>query len=393
LEDALWPANDPLCTLAQMLDLQALKAQDLQGLSPEAMARAAEQMLAQLLAQSEQIARQDREIRFKDARLEKVMFELARLKAWKFGARTEAMNAEQRRLFEETMAEDEASLQSQLEELQARRPAHEGDDASDTGDAGEKRRRHPKRQALPAHLRRVDHVHEPADTNCPSPDCGRPMVRVGEDVSERLDIVPAEFFVHRHIYGKWACRCCQCLVQEAAVPHIIDGGIPAAGLLAHTAISRFVDHLPYYRQQAINARSGVHTPHSTLAQWSGRTGAALEPLWEAHRRFVLTSGVLHADETPVAMLDPGRGKTRRAYVWAYARGAFDSVPGVIYEFCLGRGAQYPIAFLQGSNEEGLDRYPAPHLSRVYRTTLKKTHPQGEPVSLLSSRIQGNVNDS
>ena len=132
------------------------------------------------------------------------------------------------------------------------------------------------------------------------------------------------------MYGKWACRCCQCLVQEAAVPQIIDGGIPAAGLLAHTAISRFVDHLPYYRQQGINARSGVHTPHSTLAQWAGRTGAALEPLWEAHRRFVLSSRVLHADETPVAMLDPGRGKTRRAYVWAYARDAFDPIPGVIY---------------------------------------------------------------
>ncbi|MEJ7687679.1 MAG: IS66 family insertion sequence element accessory protein TnpB [Variovorax sp.] len=219
-----------------MLDLHALKAQDLRSLSPEAMARAAEQMLAQLLAQSQQIAQQAYEIKFKDAKLEKVMFELARLKAWKFGAKTEAMNAEQRRLFEETLAEDEANLQAQLERLQAKQPAQDED--------GDKRRRSPKRQALPEHLRRVEHPHEPADTNCPSPDCGRPMVRVGEDVSERLDIVPAEFFVHRHIYGKWACRCCQRLVQEAAAAQIIDGGIPAAGLVAHTLISRFVDHLP-----------------------------------------------------------------------------------------------------------------------------------------------------
>jgi transposase len=107
------------------------------------------------------------------------------------------------------------------------------------------------------------------------------MVRVGEDISEQLDIVPAEFFVHRHIYGKWACRCCQCLVQEPAVPQIVDGGIMAAGFIAHTLTSHFVDHLPYYRLETIHARSGVHTPRSTLAQTSGRVGSALEPLYEA----------------------------------------------------------------------------------------------------------------
>jgi transposase len=177
------------------------------------------------------------------------------------------------------------------------------------------------------------------------------MVRVGEDVSEKLDIVPAEFFVHRHVHGKWACKCCQLLVQEPVPAQIIDGGVPASGLLAHTLISRFVDHLPYYRQEAINARCGVHTPRSTLAQWCGRTGAALEPLYDVHKRFVLNVDVLHADETPVAMLDPGAGKTKKAYVWAYARGAFDPTPGVVYDFCLGRGAQYPIKFL-GPPREG-----------------------------------------
>ena len=109
------------------------------------------------------------------------------------------------------------------------------------------------------------------------------------------------------------------LEQEPAEAQIIDGGIAASGLVAHTLISRFVDHLPYYRQEAINARAGVHTPRSTLAPWSGQAGAALEPLYEVHKRFVLSCRVLHADETPVAMLDPGAGKTRRAYVWAYAR--------------------------------------------------------------------------
>jgi transposase len=172
-------------------------------------------------------------------------------------------------------------------------------------------KRNPRRQPLPDHLRRVQHNHELEDTTCPSPNCGKPMVRVGEDISEKLDIVPAEFFVHRHVYGKWACRCCQRLIQEAVEPQLIDGGMPAPGLVAHTLISRFVDHLPYYRQEEINARSGVHTPRSTLAAWSGRGGAALEPLYDAHKRFVLSARVLHADETPVALLDPGRGKTKR----------------------------------------------------------------------------------
>ncbi len=84
------------------------------------------------------------------------------------------------------------------------------------------------------------------------------MTRIGEEISERLDIVPAEFFVHRHIYGKWACRCCQVLRQAPSVAEVIEGGIAASGFVAHTLISRFVDHLPYYRQETINARSGVH---------------------------------------------------------------------------------------------------------------------------------------
>lgn len=332
-----------------MLALHELKEQDLPGLPPEALAALARQMLERLREQGshleqrdERIDRQAREIRLKDARIDKLTLELARHKAWRFGAKTEAMSAEQRALFEETLAEDEAGLLARLEQARGENP---------TPPAGSERRK-PRRQPLPEHLRRVEHRHDPEDTRCPTPGCAAPMQRVGEDVSERLDIIPAEFFVHRHVYGKWACRCCERLVQESAAAQIIDGGMPSSGLLAHTLISRFVDHLPYYRQETINARSGVHTPRSTLAAWSGQAGAALEPLWQAHKRFVLEAGVLHADETPVAMLDPGAGKTKRAYVWAYARGAFDATPAVIYDFCAGRGAQYPRAFLGDGGQDG-----------------------------------------
>ncbi len=290
-----------------------------------------------IASKGREIERKDREIAWRDARLQKIHIELARLKRWKFGAKTEAMTAQQRALFAQTLAEDEADLQAQLAALQARLPQMPA--------APKDAPRRPRRQALPEHLQRVEHRHEPDDTTCPNADCGAPMQRVGEDVSERLDIIPAQFFVHRHVYGKWACRCCQQLVQQPAEPDVVDGGIPASGLVAHTLISRFADHLPYYRQEAINARSGVHTPRSTLAAWAGAGGAALQPLYEAHKRFVLDATVLHADETPIPLLDPGRGKTKKAYVWAYARSLLDGPPGVIYEFCSGRAAQYPLAFL------------------------------------------------
>lgn len=323
-----------------MVDLKALDPKTLRAMDPAAMAEVATRMLAELTAQSRQIQqhqdaaqRYEREIKFKDAKLEKITFELARLKAWKFGARTERMNAEQRQMFEDTAAEDEADLQAQLDALQGQ--------ASPPANT-EKAKRKPRRQKLPENLRRVEHHHEPADTTC---GCGTPMQRVGEDVSERLDIIPAEFFVHRHVRGKWACRCCQTLVQEPVAPQIVDKGQPTAGLVAHTLVSRFVDHVPYYRQEQINARSGVHTPRSTLASWAGAGGAALAPLYEALREFVLTAKVLHADETPVAMLDPGAGKTKKAYVWAYARGAFDPTPAVVYDFAPGRAARHPIEFL------------------------------------------------
>jgi transposase len=364
-----------------MLGMRGLPPPDPQGLPPEVAALIARlqqqvQEQAQQLCERDQalserdqalaerealLQRKDREIALREAKIEKINFELARLKRWTYGAKSEAMNAEQRRLFEETLVEDEANLREQLERL--RREAEAA--AASAGSSPKPAPRKPRRQALPPHLRRVEHRYEPDSTDCQEPGCGRPMTRIGEDVTERLDIVPAEFFVHRHIHGKWACRHCQVLRQAPSVPEIVEGGIAASGLLAHTVISRFVDHLPYYRQESINARSGVHTPRSTLAAGAGQVGAALEPLYELHKRFILGCRVLHADETPVALLDPGAGKTRRAYMWAYARSWHDAVPGVIYEFCRGRGAQYPVAFLAGDDRLGERRWAGTLLTDRY----------------------------
>lgn len=322
---------------------EAATAIDLKSL-PAEVAALIERLQQQAKADAQELARRGGELTLAQAKIDKLNFELARLRRWQFDAKTEAMTAAQRLLFAEALAEDEASLRAKLAELQRGLP-----EAPKTPKAPPRK---PRRQALPAHLERVEHRHEPEDTHCPNADCRQPMLRIGEDVSEKLDIIPAKFFVHRHIYGKWTCRCCQQLHQEPAEPDVVDGGIPAAGLVAHTLISRFVDHLPYYRQEPINARSGVHTPRSTLASWGGAGGASLEPLYELHRAFILGCRVLHADETPVPLLDPGAGKTKKAYVWAWARSHHDPHPGVIYEFCLGRGSQYPLAFLGGNGPPG-----------------------------------------
>jgi transposase len=329
-----------------MLDVRHLKAEDLQGLDADAAIRLAGLLCQHVAAidaeHRQQLTERDDQIKLKDTKLQKLTFELARLKRLKFGAKTEAMTADQRRLFEDTLAEDEADLQARIDALRGAKPP--------APPAGEGRtRRQPRRQPIPEHLRRVEHRHELEDTSCPTPDCRRPMTRIGEDVSERLDIVPAEFFVHRHVRGKWACKCCQTLSQAPVDPQLIDKGLPAPGLVAQVLVSRFVDHIPYYRQEAINARSGVHTPRTTLASWAGAAGAELDPLGEALKAFILSSGVLHADETPVPMLDPGAGKTKRAYIWGYARSEFDGLRGVVYDFCVGRGAKYPAAFLTGWN--------------------------------------------
>jgi len=162
-----------------MLNVHELSPQDFVGLSPTAAAELAARVLAHFGEQSRQIESQAQAIQFKDAKIQSIMFELRRLKAWRFDAKTERMNAEQRQLFEETLAADQADLEAQLAALKAVTK-----EDGDTTEANTNTRRQPKRQALPEHLKRVDHHHEPENTTC---GCGQAMVRIGEDVSERLD--------------------------------------------------------------------------------------------------------------------------------------------------------------------------------------------------------------
>lgn len=204
------------------------------------------------------------------------------------------------------------------------------------------RQQRARRAPLPAHLPRTDIHHDPDTTTC---HCGCELERIGEDISEKLDYTPGVFTVERHIRGKWVCRQCETLTQEPVPAHIIDKGIPTAALLAWVLVSKFADHLPLYRLERICARAGLAIPQSTLGDWVGVCGVRLQPLVDALREQILRQDVLHADETPVQMLSPGKGKTHRAYLWAYATTQYASLKAVVYDFADSRAGEHARAFL------------------------------------------------
>jgi transposase len=143
------------------------------------------------------------------------------------------------------------------------------------------------------------------------------------------------------------------LTQAPVEAHVIDKGIPTAGLLAQVLVAKYADHLPLYRQEAIFGRAGLAIPRSTLAQWVGTCGVQLQPLVDALKAEILSTSVLHADETPVQMLKPGNGKTHRAYLWAYAPGAFEDMKAVVYDFCESAPANTPGASWVTGGQPGL----------------------------------------
>jgi transposase len=172
----------------------------------------------------------------------------------------------------------------------------------------------PKRQALPSGLKRIEHHYEITPAVC---SLGHPLKRIGQEVSEQLDCVPAQFFVHRHIRGKYACACCQTVLAASMPAQIIDKGVPAAGLLAQVIIAKHDDHLPLYRQEEIYRRSGAFIARSSMASWVGQCGVQLEPLGRALTEHLLSQAVLHGDETPLKLLQPGLGHTHTAYMWVW----------------------------------------------------------------------------
>ena len=254
---------------------------------------------ALIVAQHERLLTREREV-------EHLKLLIARLQRMQFGRKSEKL------------AQQIEQLELRLEELQSEpvedsSPEAEPSVLINKDTASTKPARHP----LPGHLPRQTRRHEPKESACP--DCGGVLRKLGEDVSEMLEYVPASFFVIRHVRPKLSCSHCERIVQAAAPSRPIERGMAGPGLLAHVLTSKYADHLPLYRQSEIYARQGVELERSTLADWVGSASELLTPLVDALRRYVMAAGKVHGDDTPVPVLAPGNGKTKTGRLWTYVR--------------------------------------------------------------------------
>ena len=197
-----------------------------------------------------------------------------------------------------------------------------------------------KRGALPEHLPRIHETVAPPSGNCPC--CTAPMHMIGEETSERLDVVPAQYRVIVTHRPKFACRVCEKVVQENAPERLIKSGLPTEAMVASVLVAKYGWHLPLYRQEKMLSMQGINIDRSTLAFWVGYAAAELAPLYELLKEHLLSSSRLAVDETPVPVLDPGRGRTKTGYFWTMARddrpfGGTDP-PAVAYTYAPSRGA-------------------------------------------------------
>jgi len=265
-------------------------------------------------------------------RLEKL---LADFKRALFGAKSEKVNPEQ---YELALEDIETAMAAILAEDEAIDPPK-----SKTA------QRKSNRGHLPKHLPRVEEIIEPESTICA---CGAERHIIGEDTSERLDIIPAQFRVIVTRRLKYACRSCEAgIVQAPAKPRLIEGGMPTEATVASVIVSKYADHLPLYRQAQIYARQGVDLDRSTLASWVGKAAFELKPIYDCLLANLKQSTKLFMDETTAPVLDPGRGKTKTGYFWALARDdrpwCGDAPPGVAFTYAPGRGGKYANDILQG----------------------------------------------
>jgi transposase len=285
----------------------------------------------------------------RDVEIEKLKIELARLKRLRYGRSSEQLDRQ--------IAQLELTLE-ELEASEAERPA------SPVAARCEPPAVQPVRRALPQHLPRETIAHQPL--SCACPECGGRLRPLGEDVSETLEYVPGRFRVIRQVRPKYSCAACEKIVQAAVPARPIARGLAGPGLLAHVLVSKYCDHLPLNRQSEIYAREGVELARSTLADWVGESSALLRPLVEALRRHVLTAPKLHADDTPVPVLVPGRGTTKQGRLWVYVRDerpyAGTVPPAVWFAYSPDRKGQHPAehlkrycGVLQADGYAGFDR--------------------------------------
>lgn len=269
-----------------------------------------------------------------DAEVERLQSIIDAFMRHRFGRRSEQLDSDQFELGLE-------DIETALGQARAARDAATGQERS-------ARARHANRGSLPVHLERIEQVVDIEDESCPC--CGGALHAIGEDVTERLDVVPTTFRVLVTRRPRYGCRSCEGAVVQAPAPaRIVEGGIPTEALIAQILVAKYADHLPLYRQAQIYARQGIKLDRSTLADWVGRAAWYLRPLRDHTLAELRKAERLFADETTAPVLEPGRRRTKTGQLWAYARddrpwGGSDP-PMVAYVYAADRKAERPEAHL------------------------------------------------
>ena len=277
-----------------------------------------------------------------DAENEKLRVAMQTLKEMIFGKRSERLAV----LVDEQLALELGDL-----EADATLPAPANDDVAVAKPPGKPRKKARRNiGALPKHLPRCEQVLEPGATACPC--CQGRLHKIGEDVSEVLDIIPAILRVLRTIRPKYGCRSCtDGVVQAKVLPRLIESGMASTALVSHVVVSKFAWYLPLYRQVQILAGQGVHLDRSTLAGWVKRAAWWLKSLYELQLRTIQAAPRVFCDETPMPVLDPGRRRPRICQFWAHAMDdrpwGGPSPPAVAYVFANGRGTEEIAGQLSG----------------------------------------------
>lgn len=311
---------------------------DLNRLSAEALRALLLTTHDQLVSTSDKLTVAQEQLQSRDREIEHLKLLLAKLHRMQFGRKSEKL------------ARQIEQLELRLEELESNgsEPEPKTPEPPPIIPSSTPRAARPTGRALPAHLPRETRQHKPKETVCPQ--CQGELRKLGEDVAEVLEYVPASFRVIRHVRTKLSCTQCDCIVEAEAPSRPIERGIAGPGLLAHVLVSKYADHLPLYRQSEIYARQGVELERSTMADWVGGCSKLLDPLVEVLRRYVMSADKLHADDTPVPVLAPGQGKTKTGRLWTYVRddrpAGNQAAPAVWFAYSPDRKGEHPAKHLE-----------------------------------------------
>ena len=260
--------------------------------------------------------------------------ELAWYKRWAFGRRRERF----------TEGEGQGHL-FELDSPLANEPPVSATPDPEGGIEVKVHRRRKKRQIDWDKLHQIHHDHDLDEEDKTCSCCGRPMDRIGEDVTRELELQPAKLEAHIHVRPKYACRRCKEGVCAAPLPQRpIPGGIAGPGLVSEVIVSKFGDHLPLYRLEDIFTRYGVYIPRSTLCDWVKAAAELFKPLYELQRKRVLQSSVMWTDDTSITVLGGPQGSFKGQF-WTYI--GDQQHPYSVYDFTTSRSRDGPASFLQG----------------------------------------------